>query len=144
MKLSDSEEHLIRIATEWRKKAYAPYSKYKVGVALFARDELGDPAIYGGANVETCVHHTSHAERVAIDQAVLEGYRNFVEIAVVTDDRKIAYPCGLCLQDLTEFDDGSGRLKIIAVNLKGDVRKSTLRELLPERFGPVNLGVKTE
>ncbi len=123
-------------------RGYAPYSNgYRVGAALIA----ASGRIYDGANIEMCIHRATHAERVAIDQAVFHGEREFKAIAVVTDDLSDSpsYPCGQCLQDLTEFDvDRSGRLIIIAGNLLGVVRESTLDRLLPERFGPANLGIK--
>jgi len=128
---------LIERAKSNRRMAYAPYSEYLVGVALLA--ESGKA--YDGANMENCIHRCTHAERVAIDQAVFHGERRFSVIAVVTDSPEPAFPCGQCLQDLTEFDDGKGNLKIIAANLEGVVRESLLKELLPVRFGPANLGV---
>ena len=116
-------------------KAYAPYSNYHVGVALLAKNG----AIYDGANIENCVHRATHAERLALDNAVLAGEREFLTLVVVTDDEKAPFPCGQCRQDLAEFDkDGAGRLEIIAVNLKGYMERSTLDELLPKRFGPAN------
>ena len=135
--ISDEKvDQLIQLATKARENAYAPYSGYKVGAALLA--ESG--AIYEGVNIEMVIYRTTHAERFAIDVAVKAGERKFLALAVVTDDPSAPYPCGQCLQDLTEFDvDANGDLEIIAANLQGIRGKKYLRELLPERFGPANL-----
>lgn len=133
---SYDKDKLIDRAARNMEKAYAPYSNYNVGAALIGKSGT----IYDGANIEMCIHRATHAERMAIVNAVFWGEREFIAIAVVTDDPKAPYPCGQCRQDLAEFDlYNDGRLEIIAANLDGLVRKSTLAELLPERFGPGNL-----
>lgn len=86
---------------------------------------------------ENAIYRATHAEKLALDNAVFNGEREFEAIAVVVEG-DVTFPCGQCLQDLTEFDDG--KLIIIAANLKGIVEKSTLAELFPKRFGPKNLG----
>ncbi len=134
MKLLNDEKSLLEQANANLQKAYAPYSEYRVGAAVIA----GNGKIYNGANVETVIHRSTHAERLAMDNAALAGQREIVKIVVVTDDPGAPYPCGQCLQDLTEF--GSGKLVIIAANVTGTIKKSTLSKLLPERFGPKNLG----
>ncbi len=127
---------LINEAKSAREKAYAPYSKFKVGAALLAKSGK----IYAGCNVENAIYNGTHAERFALDNAVIRGEREFLAIAIVLDDK--SFPCAQCLQNLTEFDsDGKGNLKIITVNLQGNVRESTLAKLLPERFGPKSLGI---
>jgi cytidine deaminase len=129
---------MIERATSARPKAYVPYSKYKVGVCVLGKS--GN--LYEGVNVENAIYRVTHAEKLALDKAVMEGEREFLAIVVVTDDLKSPYPCAQCLQDLTEFDiGGSGSLEIIAANLNGNIRKSNLAQLLPERFGPANLNI---
>jgi len=133
-----TQYNLIEQAKSNLVKAFAPYSKYKVGTALLA----ASGKVYDGINVETCIYRATHGERMAMDRAVYDGEREFLAIAVVTDDPKAPFPCGQCLQDLTEFDNSAqGELEIIAANLKGYVRKTSLAQLLPERFGPTNLGI---
>lgn len=126
---------LINGAKRFREKAYAPNSNYNVGAALLAQSGK----IYFGANVENSVYRATHAEKKALDDAIIAGERTFVALAVVTDDEKIPFPCGQCLQDYVDFDyDGSGSLQIFAANLDGKIRESSLGELLPERFGASN------
>ena len=134
---NDYIDDLIEIATEARKSAYAPYSKFKVGAVVLAKSGQ----TYSGANIERVTRDATHAERYAIDSAVLAGEREFRAIAIVLDAPEPIFPCGKCLQDLAEFDDGKGELRIITVNLSGRRIGATLKDLLPCRFGPNDLGI---
>ncbi len=77
------------------------------------------------------------AERVSVFKAVSEEEREFQAIAVVTDTKEPAMPCGLCRQVLSEF---SLDIKIYAANLNGDIRETTLKDLLPYAFTKKDLG----
>jgi cytidine deaminase len=133
MKLTNEErQSLIDLANEARRRAYVPYSKYRVGAAL--RTKSG--RIFTGVNVENAVYpHTMCAERVAIFKAVSEGETEFEVIAVATDNG--GTPCGGCRQVMAEFGldtlvliaDGTGKLK----------REMTVSQLLPEAFTPADL-----
>ena len=126
------EQKLVEQASANMLKSYAPYSGYKVGAALLA----SSGKVYDGANIEGIVYRATHAEKLALDYAIMSGERQFIAIAVVTNNQVPAFPCGQCLQDLAEFDNGGkGSLEIIAANPEGKVRKSTLGLLLPESFG---------
>ena len=125
-------QHLIDLANEARKRAYVPYSKYRVGAAL--RTKSGK--VYTGANIENAAYpHTMCAERVAIFKAVSEGETGFEVVSVVTDNG--GSPCGGCRQVMAEFGldtvvliaDGEGRLQ----------KEMTVNELLPEAFTPKRL-----
>ena len=132
----ENYEQLIKQAIANMQKAYAPYSGYKVGAALLA----SNGKVYDGANMENIIYRATHAEKLALDCAVMNGERQFIAIAVVTDNQNPPFPCGQCLQDLAEFDtDGKGSLEIIAANLDGKINKSTLGQLLPKRMGPYDL-----
>ncbi len=123
---------LVKKAKKARLRAYAPYSKFKVGAALLAKSGK----VYTGANVENasfCL--TICAERVALFKAVANGEKNFVKIAVVADKNEPVTPCGACRQVFSEF---ASDLKIICVNLKGKTKRYTLRKLLPETFEKFN------
>ena len=127
-------QSLINVANEARKKAYAPYSKYKVGAAV--RTKSG--RIYTGVNVENAAYpQTMCAERVAVFKAVTEGESEFEAISVVTDNG--GSPCGGCRQVLAEF--GQDTIVLIA-NGEGKLLKElTVKELLPEAFTPEHLDV---
>ena len=128
---------------EARKKAYVPYSKFKVGAALFT----DEGKIYGGFNIECAAYSVCNcAERTALFRAIYEGYRNFSAIAVVggaetEEDELSSYcpPCGMCRQALREFCNPS-EMKIILAKSVKDFKIFTLAEMLPESFGPDNLG----
>ena len=60
-------KNLMKIALEYRERAYVPYSKFKVGAAVLF--ESGK--IYGGCNVENASFGaTNCAERTAIFKGV--------------------------------------------------------------------------
>lgn len=132
---------LIRSAMEARKKAYAPYSGYMVGAAVLT-NEL---RIYTGCNIENAAYTpTVCAERTAVFKAVSEGWRRFKAIAVVGspkgDITQYAFPCGVCRQVMREFADADNFVVIVAKS-EQDYQALTLRELLPEGFGPENLNL---
>ena len=71
----------IHTAIKMCAKAYAPFSKYKVGSAV----EIESGEIIGGCNIESSSYGlTCCAERVALFRAIAEGYRKFKSIAVAT------------------------------------------------------------
>jgi cytidine deaminase len=94
------DQLLIRAAIEARKKAVAPYSKFKVGAAVLTRS--GE--IVTGANVENASYGlTCCAERVAMFKALTDGLRGFVAIGIVARIDGGPMPCGACRQILSEF-----------------------------------------
>jgi cytidine deaminase len=125
---------LVRAATEARKRAYAPYSKFQVGAALLA----ADGTIIPGCNVENASYGlTICAERNAIFRAVEDGHSEFLAIAIALDSPGECTPCGACRQVLYEFAPG---LEIIMANLgSGRVDVLPLNVLLPRAFGPRSL-----
>jgi cytidine deaminase len=111
-------------------KAYAPYSKFKVGVALQM-----DGTVFEGVNVENASYPLSVcAERNAIAAGVLAGARELQTVAVYTDASPPSAPCGGCRQVLREFAADPATVSIVAVNGRGERRTWTLAELLPDSF----------
>mgnify|MGYP002386886786 CR=1 FL=1 len=130
---SEQRQHLIEQAQQARQRAYTPYSNYQVGAALLTR--TGD--IFLGANVENAAYPTCMcAERVAIYKAVTEGQREFLAIAVVTENG--GSPCGSCRQVLAEF--GLETIVLIADAAGTLVQETTVADLLPGAFLPSDLG----
>jgi cytidine deaminase len=131
--LTEQEIHeLIAAATAAREKAYAPYSGFTVGAALLA----ANGQIYTGCNVENASYGlTICAERSAVYQAVASGTRDFIAIAVVT--KNAVTPCGACRQVLAEFNP---HLVVIIADSFGRWQAFSLDELLPQAFGPADLG----
>lgn len=131
---------LLMEAEEARKRAYAPYSEFKVGAAL----ETKNGTIYHGCNIENAAYGPANcAERTAFFRAVYEGEREFTKIAIVggktTEDiKKPCAPCGVCRQVMMEFCDPES-FKIILADGNGGEVEYTLKELLPLGFGAENL-----
>jgi cytidine deaminase len=124
------EGALIAAATSALDRAYAPYSKFKVGAAVAA-----EGTIFTGSNVENASYGLSMcAERTAVLAAVLGGARAIEGVAVCTEASPPSSPCGACRQVMSEFAKDPAAVKIVAVNLKGDRREWTLAELLPDGF----------
>jgi cytidine deaminase len=124
---------LVQMALEARQRAYAPYSKYRVGAAALT----SSGKFFTGANVESAAYPTSMcAERVAIFKAVTDGEREFVALAVVTSNG--GTPCGACRQVMAEF--GLNTVVLIA-DTEGNLKQEAkVAELLPGAFGPGDLG----
>lgn len=130
---------LIDRAIEGMSYAYTPYSGFRVGSALLT--ESGE--IYTGCNIENVAYTpTNCAERTAFFKAVSEGERHFAAICIVGGkDGKLAdytSPCGVCRQVMMEFCEPE-QFKIILAISREEYRIYTLKELLPEGFGPARL-----
>jgi len=126
-----NHDHLMQEAKTAREKAYAPYSKFRVGGALLARDGK----LFHGCNVENAAYGLCNcAERTALFAAVAAGYRpgDFQTLAVVGDTDGPIAPCGACRQVIIEL--GSPTLEVVLTNLKGDVEVTSAGVLLPGAF----------
>ena len=128
---------LALAAIEAREKAYAPYSGFKVGASLLAKNGK----VFTGCNIENAAYSpTACAERVALFKAVSEGVTDFEAIAVAGggDSVVTTAPCGVCRQVLTEFC--SPDLKVLLVsNGEGDYAETSLEQLLPLAFSETDL-----
>ena len=123
------DTQLIEMAFAAKKRAYAPYSGFRVGAALLAKDGRA----FSGCNVEGASYgNTICAERCALVKAVSEGAREFEAIAVCADTEDFCTPCGICRQMLYEF---SPEMTVLCANRRGEFRKVRLSELLPCGFG---------
>ncbi|MGB9840495.1 cytidine deaminase [Thermovenabulum sp.] len=127
--LTIKERDLISKALEAKDKAYAPYSKFKVGAAILTKEGK----IYTGCNIENASFGlTVCAERVALFKALSEGERRIETLAVIADVDEPVSPCGACRQVILELAKGA---KILLSNKDGSrVIKTTPEELLPYGF----------
>ena len=133
------DKELILEAIEARKNAYTPYSHFQVGAAL----EGAGGTVYRGCNIENAAYTPSNcAERTAFFKAVSEGERRFRRIAIVAgpEGETLIHtaPCGVCRQVMMEFCDPDA-FRILLATGPDDYSTYTLRQLLPEGFGPDNL-----
>ena len=120
---------LVEKAIEARSKAYVPYSKFQVGAAIITSNDH----LYLGCNIENASYGlTNCAERTAIFKAVSEGDTEIKAIAVVGDTEGPVSPCGACRQVIAEF--ATEETKIYLANLNGDVKETTISEILPGYF----------
>jgi cytidine deaminase len=99
-----------------------------VGAALLT----SDGKVFTGCNIENASYSlTICAERTAVFKAVSEGYTDFEAIAIAGsgngDFSKPCFPCGACLQVLSEFCGDSFRI------ILSDGEHS-LSDFLPKRF----------
>jgi len=122
---------LIECAKEARKLSYSPYSHFAVGAAVLC----SDGSVYPGANIENSSYPLCLcAERNAIYNAMMDGKTrdDFVAFALIADTTEPCSPCGACRQVLSELypDDKP----IYMANLKGDIKETNTRELLPFAF----------
>jgi cytidine deaminase len=112
------------------KNAYAPYSNYHVGACAMMKDGT----LFLGANIENASYGaTNCGERSAVFAAYSNGYRkeDIVALAIVSDGERIAAPCGICRQVLSELL--SEDCPILLSNGKETIVK-TIDELLPMKF----------
>ncbi|MDE7295385.1 MAG: cytidine deaminase [Oscillospiraceae bacterium] len=126
---AQGEAQLMRTAEEMSERAYAPYSGFKVGAAILS----DDGRVFTGCNVENgsygcCIC----AERTAAVKAVSEGALKFRAAAVANAGGGLTYPCGICLQFMSEFaEDG---FCIIMREKSGTIVSHPIEELLPRGF----------
>ncbi len=120
---------LFAAAGDARKRAYAPYSRFAVGAALWC----GGDAIVSGCNVENASYGLSVcAERNAAARAVAEGRGRVRAVAIVVDTARPTPPCGMCRQVLREFADEGAPVR--CRNLGGKEARYTVGSLLPHAF----------
>jgi cytidine deaminase len=141
-----SQEQLTALreaAYAGRLNGWRPYSKFPVAAAVMTVDGR----IYGGAGNVECANFTltKHAEETAVCAALADGalprcgraFLQAVYIPTVAGAR--AMPCGGCRQFLWEFSDEN--TLIVNEMPDGSEEFRALVELLPEPFGPRDLGI---
>lgn len=123
-----TDRELFDLAVKAAESSYCKYSGFSVGAALLC--DSGE--VFTGCNIENGSYSlTNCAERTAIFKAVSEGKRSFEAIAIAGspdgDFSKPCFPCGACLQVMSEFCGGDFR-----IILSNSVYK--LDDLMPKRF----------
>jgi cytidine deaminase len=124
---------LINAAVLAKKNSHSPYSKFRVGAAVLTK--LGN--IYTGCNIENSSYSlTICAERTALFKAISEGEKEFLAMALSTDEEGFTSPCGACRQVISDL---AGNIKIILTNGSGKTKTLMTKDLLPFPFTPKNL-----
>lgn len=125
-------QSLIEAAWQGRERAYAPYSRFKVGAAVLC----GSGGIYQGCNIENVSFGlTNCAERTAIFGAIANGEQEFLAMVVCADTLELIAPCGACRQVLLEF---APKMGILLINKLGDQAITSVAELLPMAFHKID------
>ena len=142
--LPSDVKSLMHDAVEIRKKAYAPYSKFRVGAALL----LDNGKIILGSNQENAAYPSGLcAERVAIFQAgAIYPDANIVKMAIsaASDNNTTSAPippCGACRQSIAEYESKQeSNIVIYFMGETGAIYKSdSLKNLLPLMFDKIFL-----
>ncbi|CAG8261655.1 unnamed protein product [Penicillium nalgiovense] len=128
-------------AIDAKATAYCPYSKFRVGACILTTS--GE--FITGANIENASYPVGTcAERVTIGTAIttlssiiIAGHRDFKALAVATDIKPAASPCGMCRQFIREFTSPS--FPVYMYDGEGNHKVMTREELLPDSFGPDHL-----
>ena len=120
---------LLQLATDVRTRAYAPYSRFKVGAAI--RSPSG--ATHVGCNVENVAYpEGTCAEAGAIAAMIAAGDTRIAEILVIADSPAPVPPCGGCRQKIAEF--AAPDVKVTLCTTDGLQKVMTVAELLPGVF----------
>lgn len=126
---------LFEAARAARERAYAPYSRFRVGAAL--RDERG--TVHAGCNVENAAYPVGTcAEAGAIAAMIASGGTRITALLVCADGAVPVTPCGACRQRIREF--AGPDVVVHAAGPDGLLARYTLEALLPASFGPETLG----
>ncbi len=131
MKYSDEVLKAWDFAKKARENAYAVYSKVKVGAAIKCK---GSDYIFSGSNVEFVVNGISVcAERSAISHAISSIGKMEIDYVVVCSNTSPAlYPCGVCMQALSEFC--SPELDIYISTPDKIIEKRKFKELFTHQY----------
>ena len=128
---------MIKKLQEIAKKAYVPYSKFRVA-ALF---ELENGDFFEGFNIENAAYPNSLcAERVAIVSAINAGIdvTQVKNIHIFSPESKdFLSPCGGCRQSMSEFI--SQETNIWMYNNNGEYIKESFSTLFPYCVDPKNI-----
>lgn len=128
------QKKLLNMAITAAKYSYSPYSKFRVGAAVYSNGK-----VYTGTNIENASYSLSVcAERVAIANAISNGANNISGIAIACIDtkgkihNKDLMPCGSCRQWISEL------AKDAWILIMGKKRIYSIRDLLPNAFSLID------
>lgn len=130
--LNEVDEQIIyflNLAKEAQKRAYAPYSGFKVGAVAVGTTNN----VYIGCNIENASYSlTMCAERVAIFKAISEGESEIKALYIIGPEDDPISPCGACRQVIFELAQNSN-IYLSNYNIS-KVIQTSIKELLPYGF----------
>ncbi len=127
-KLDDGVKALMDLARESSRRAHFPYSKeFPVGAAVLAENADGDHLVFWGTNIESKSCYVC-AERSAIFEAVKNGYKKILKLAVYCPKDPGGQQCTYCKAFLREFGLDGEVYNLF--NEEGIVTCYTVRQLL--------------
>jgi cytidine deaminase len=119
-------DQLRAAATDVMARAYAPYSRYRVGAAA----RVDDGRVVVGCNVENAAYGVVLcAECGVVSSLHATGGGRLTHFVCVNGDGELIMPCGRCRQLLWEH--GGPDLELLTPR---GVR--SMAEVLPDAFGP--------
>lgn len=122
-------EKIMNLAKEVAQKAYAPYSKFKVGACVLSQSGK----TYTGCNFENSSYGLSIcAERNAVGSMIADGELKIKAIAIYSPNMENCTPCGACRQVINEFRSQDGTNVLTEIN--GEIVAQDITNLLPGGF----------
>lgn len=136
--LSQQDQNLLNTAVEFAKDAYAPYSQFHVGSAIF----LENGKIVAGSNQENAAYPSGLcAERVTLFSASAM-YKDIKMLTLViyaasesTAQKQIS-PCGACRQVMVEYEVKQNKpIRVLLMNSSSEVWEfKSCKDFLPLAF----------
>ena len=149
-----TQDDIARLAAAAEKAAlngYAPYSRFHVGAALL----YSDGTVVTGANFENASYGMALcAETVAVAKANSDGRRKGLRAVAIAGgridngvlilDAAPVTPCGRCRQVLNEVIGAPANSAAVICATSGAPAVFDFSALLPQPFGPAQLGMDTD
>ena len=143
--LSQVQQYALIDASKVLEHSYNPYSHFHVGATLVSH--AGE--LISGTNFENAAYGSCIcAERSAVLRANAMGIRKISGVAIIArgatfDTEEPTAPCGSCRQVLYEVSQisGSDLWVVLSSTKREKIILTTMSELLPLAFGPLDLGI---
>lgn len=129
-----NKQEIMQGLTQHLSYSHSPYSGVQV-VAAVVYELNGEECVAFGVNIENVSYGlTVCAERSAISAAVIDGMQSIKALYVMSNQPDPISPCGACRQVVTEFMQDPSAPVLCVNKALSKHWKSTLGELLPNRF----------
>lgn len=127
--MDDNLKKMLNLAKQVIKNAYVPCSHFSVGTCIRTTDD----EYFVGCNCENTSWPLSFcAETSAIAQMISSGRRTILDVLIISNKKKMCFPCGGCRQNLAEFSNEQTKVHVMDEN--NVIKTFLLSELLPNCF----------